>query len=251
MKDQKTLASINLYAILGSIPKLCLLDCDAKKLIDGKNVSIGFNIKNITSATLIFENGTCAFKSGIEKCDILLPFSTPEKFNGMINGTSTPIPRKGFLKLGFLLHEFKQLTNILTKYLKPSQEDLIDESFFKISTILMFHVIAGAISQIGNNDKIGKASAGYIVDGIIKLSIKDTDSIGLQAKNHILTTMSDAPEKFLSCMEFSSIHLARDLFDGKVNSVACIGDGKVKICGMISQIDNVNRILDRVALYLA
>ena len=52
-------------------------------------------------------------------------------------------------------------------------------------------------------------------------------------------------------MEFSNIHLARDLFDGKVNAVACIGTGGIRMSGMISMIDNVNRILDRVALYLA
>ena len=52
-------------------------------------------------------------------------------------------------------------------------------------------------------------------------------------------------------MQFDSLQTARDLFDGKINAVAAVGEGKVRICGMISQIDNVNRILDRVALYLA
>ena len=52
-------------------------------------------------------------------------------------------------------------------------------------------------------------------------------------------------------MEFKGIKLARDLFDGKVNAVASIGEGTILMGGNISMIDNVNRILDRVALYLA
>ena len=52
-------------------------------------------------------------------------------------------------------------------------------------------------------------------------------------------------------MEFSSIKLARDLFDGKVNAIACVGTGDIVMKGMISMLDNLNRILDRVALYLA
>jgi hypothetical protein len=52
-------------------------------------------------------------------------------------------------------------------------------------------------------------------------------------------------------MRFEDIGLARALFDGEVNAVAAVGEGKVRIGGMISQVDNVNRILDRVALYLA
>ena len=43
---------------------------------------------------------------------------------------------------------------------------------------------------------------------------------------------------------------ARDLFDGRINAIAAVGMGQVRVCGMISQVDNVNRILDRVAIYL-
>ena len=52
-------------------------------------------------------------------------------------------------------------------------------------------------------------------------------------------------------MEFGSLQIARDLFDGRVNSLACVGTGDIRMGGMISMIDNMNRILDRVALYLA
>ena len=44
---------------------------------------------------------------------------------------------------------------------------------------------------------------------------------------------------------------ARDLFDGRINAIAAVGMGQVRISGMVSQVDNINRILDRVAIYLA
>lgn len=47
------------------------------------------------------------------------------------------------------------------------------------------------------------------------------------------------------------MQLAHDLFDGKVNAIAKVGEGEIVMRGMINMIDNVNRILDRVALYLA
>ena len=62
--------------------------------------------------------------------------------------------------------------------------------------------------------------------------------------------MEKVPEKCTSYMRFSDLRLARKLFDGEVNAVACVGEGKIRIGGIISQVDNVNRILDRVALYL-
>ena len=43
MKDQKTLAYINMFAILGSIPKLCKECKEARDLIKDDKISLGFS----------------------------------------------------------------------------------------------------------------------------------------------------------------------------------------------------------------
>ena len=249
--DSRTMAFINLNAVLGGLVKLCELDRDAGKIIEGKDISLGISVKGGPEGTLVFRGGKCSLVPGCGKCDIKLPFSSPEKFNGMIDGTVTPIPSRGFTKIGFLTRDFIKLTDMLTAYLRPEPEKLEDEEFFTISTTIMFHLIVDAIAQIGNHDPIGRASAGYIVDGNIKLEISGGPAAYLEAKNHRLRAVHDAPEKVMSYMSFQDMRVARDLFDGKINAVASVGQGKVRIGGMISQVDNVNRILDRVALYLA
>ncbi len=251
MMDAKTLAYINLYAILGTIPYLCELDEKARELIKNEKVSIGFRVKGGPSGALCFADGKAWFAEQCDSCNIILPFSSPEKFNGMIDGTVTPIPSKGFTRIGFLLKKFLPLTDILSSYLRADKKALEDPVFFEKSTILMFHLITSAIAQIGNVDPIGQASASYIVDGNIKLAIGDGLALTIAAKDHVLTAIHSAPESFMSFMRFEDIRLARALFDGEVNAVAAVGEGKVRIGGMISQVDNVNRILDRVALYLA
>lgn len=251
MTDAKTLAYINLYAILGTIPYLCELDEKARELIKNEKVSIGFRVKGGPSGALCFADGKAWFAEQCDSCNIILPFSSPEKFNGMIDGTVTPIPSKGFTRIGFLLKKFMPLTDILSSYLRADKESLEDPVFFEKSTVLMFHLITCAIAQIGNVDPIGQASASYIVDGNIKLAIGDDLALTIAAKDHVLTAIHSAPESLMSFMRFEDIRLARALFDGEVNAVAAVGEGKVRIGGMISQVDNVNRILDRVALYLA
>ena len=114
----------------------------------------------------------------------------------------------------------------------------------------MFRVIVSAIAQIANHDKIGQFSASNIVDGTIKIEIIGAAAAALTAKDNVLTFSENVPKNYLSYMQFEDIKTARDLFDGKINSVAAVGEGKVRIGGMISQIDNVNRILSRVELYL-
>lgn len=252
MTDAKTLAYINLYAVLGSLENLCALDEDARALLTNKKpITIGIEVKDGPAATITFKNGRCRMEDGIGPCDVKLPFSSCEKFNGLIDGTVTPIPSKGFKHIGFLLKEFTPLTDLLSKYMRPDPEDLKDERFFNISTSLMFYTIAVAIAQIGNNDEIGKFSADHMVDGDILMSIKDGPQATIRVRNHRLITVKQGTDKPRALMEFDNIKLARDLFDGKVNSVACVGEGKIRMGGMISMVDNMNRILDLVGLYLA
>lgn len=252
MTDARTLAYINLYGILGALENLCELDEEASALANVKKpISIGIAVKGGPSATLTFKNGRCRMEQGTAKCDVLLPFSSCEKFNGLIDGTVTPIPSKGFSKIGFLLKNFTKMTDILTSYLRPDPKDLEDEVFFEKSTKIMFYLIAVALSQIGNNDDIGMFSASNISDGIVEMSIKGSVAATIRVKDGHMVTIKQKPESFRAKMEFDSIKLARDLFDGKVNAVACIGEGTVKMFGLVSMLDNVNRILDRVGLYLA
>ena len=250
--DQKTLAYVNLFGVLGALPRLCELDPAAKQLAQVKKpFKLGFNVKGGPAATLNFENGACTMTEGAENCDMRLSFSSPEKFNGMISGTVTPFPLKGLHHLLFLLRRFTKLTDILTKYLKAEPKALEDERFFTVSTELMFRVIAQSLAQIGNHDKIGSFSASNIVDGDIELSIEGGPAATIRVKDHALTTTFEAPEDPRAIMHFGSMRLARQLFDGQVNAVACIGRGEIEMRGMISMIDNVNRILDRVAVYLS
>ena len=251
MKDPKTMAYVNLFAVLGAIPYLCELDKEAAALIEGKTVSVGFAVKDGPEATLFFGGGKCRMAPGVDRCQVKLPFSTCEKFNGLIDGTVTPIPSKGFGKIGFLTGPFTKLTDRLSAYLRPDPEALKDPEFFRVSTTIMFHVIAEAIAQIANHDKVGSFSASNIDDGIVKLAIRGGPAAALCCRDHRLTAVHDEPREFFSYMEFRDMELARALFDGKVNAIAAVGLGQVRIGGMICQVDNVNRILDRVAAYLA
>lgn len=252
LTDAKTLAYINLYAVLGTLENLCEIDEDAGKLLTNKKpLTVGIEVKDGPSARITFNNGRCRMEDGIGPCDIKLPFSSCEKFNGMIDGTVTPIPSKGFLHIGFLLKCFVPLTDLLAKYMRPDPADLKDERFFNISTTLMFNTIAVAIAQIGNNDEIGKFSADHMVNGEILMSIKGGPKATIRVRNHRLLTIKQGTDSPRALMEFKDMKLARALFDGEVNAVACIGEGKIAMGGMVSMVDNMNRILDRVAVYLA
>lgn len=251
MLDQRTLAYLNLYAVLGALENLCELAPEAREVLTNKKpISIGIEVKDGPSGTLTFYKGQCRLEQGCDKCDIKLPFSSCEKFNGMIDGTVTPIPSKGFQHIGFLLKDFTKLTDILNKYMRPTEENMKDPEFFRINTELTLAVIGVAIAQVGNQDEIGKFSASHIVDGNVMISITGGPAVEIICKNHHLICLKRRPETYRSAMIFNTYEVANDLFGGKVNSYVCIGNGLVEMHGLIGMLDNVNRILDRVALYL-
>jgi len=251
VKDTKTLAYINLYGILGSLEDICRYSKEAKDLASGKPTAITFEVKNGPSMTLRFKDGVCKAEPSGGPCDIWLPFSSCEKFNGMIDGTVTPFPSKGFTRLGFLTKNFTGMTKIMETYLRATPGDLARDDFFEASTVTMFHLIARAVSQIGNQDKVGRFSASNIADGTAVLSIGGTAKAAITIKDHQLSTSREIPEKYHAIMEFADLKLARDVFDGKVGTLGCVGNGSITMGGNLNMLDNINRILDRVALYLA
>ena len=251
MKDERVLAYCNLFGVLGAIPTLLELDPDASALVGNRRISVGFSVKDGPKGTLVFVDGRAKMREGVEDCSIKLYFPSPKKFNDMIDGKGNPLPVSGFWHIGFLLGAFTKLTDILSAYLRPEAEKLNDPVFFERSTVLMLHVIARAVAVIGNEDKVGRFSASNIVDGVIRLTVGDKYAVGVRAEGHRLTAIHQDPIEGFSEMSFDSLETARDLFDGRINAVAAVGMGKVRIGGMISQVDNVNRILDRVSLYLA
>ena len=250
--DTKTMAYVNLFAVLGTLENLCDLVPEAKDILKGKGpVSIGFEVKGGPSATLTFAGGNCRITEGCGSCSIKLPFSSCEKFNGLINGTVTPIPSKGFTKISFLTKTFVPLTELMTKYLKPSKEDLADDKFREINTRLTLYTAAAAIAQIGNNDKSGRFSAGLTPDGDIAIDIRDVMGVTVRVKDHRLTTIKESCENPRASMIFSDLDVAGKLLNGEVSSMACICNGSIEMHGMLNMIDNMNRILDRVGQYLS
>lgn len=250
MTDSRTLAYLNLHAILGSIPMLCALDADASALVRGHRIILGISVSGGPAGTLAFSDGHCSFSETAvpADCDILLAFSTPEKFNGMIDGTVTPIPRKGLLKAGFLTGPFTRLTDRLSSYLRAEPDRLSDPVFRRTGTLLMFGLITRAVCCIGNEDPIGKSSASYLTDGAVHIGAGDDIAAVIRIRNHRLSLADH--EIVTARMQFADLDTARAIFDGVKNAVAAVGDGDVRIGGMVSQVDNINRMLDRVSLYL-
>lgn len=252
MIDGLTMACINLHSVLRNLEDLCELDGEAKELIKGKNISILFSAKGVPEATLSFKEGKCTMQRGKqEPYDMKLYFRSADHFNKMIQGQANPIPVKGLSKINFLKNEFISLTKRLEFYLKPTEDQLKDPEYSKINTILTAYTAFFALSEIGNNDKVGKINASRIPDGTIGVSVLNGGpTISLIASGGKLTTKKGSETKPRAHMSFDCLETANGVLNGKIDSYTCIGDGRLVIKGYIPMVDNMNKLLAQVPAYL-
>lgn len=254
MIEQKALSYANMYGVLGTLHMLCELDGKAKKILQKikKPISVCFRVKNGPCRTFHFDKNGCTITEGADNADCKMNFSSPEKFNLMINEGKPGVPVKGIIKLlVFLSGTFTELTNRLTELLRPTQENLKDRAFFEESTLLTMYTVAGAISGLANSDSIAMISAGNTADGDVSLGVKDKAQVTIRIKNHRFETLYEAAQNPNAIMEFADIDLAYGLFSGTVSTINEMCKGNIRLAGMLSMVDNINRILDRVSLYLS
>ncbi len=253
MKEAKAMAFVNAYGVLATLENLCVMDDNAKAVCQGlkKPVALCFDVTDGPCVTYHFSADGCKMTESDFGCTCKMKFASPEKFNALIDDSKPGMPVKNIAQvLSFLLGPFTKLTDILTKYLMPNEEDLKDRDFFEKSTILTMYTIGGAICALGNTDTISKLSASYIVDGDIQMGITDAVYVTVRARDHKLELIKEKPDTPRAVMEFKTIDLANALFNGTASTMAELCAGNIYMCGMINMIDNVNRILDRVAVYL-
>ena len=254
MKEAKAMAYVNMYGVLGTLENLCAMDDTAKTILAQMKspVALCFSVKNGPCCTFRFSKEGCTMTEGDGGCTGKMHFGSPEAFNDLIDRSKPGIPVKNPVQvLTFLMGPFTALTNRLTELLRPSQEALKDRAFFEESTLLTLYTISGAISALANNDSISRVSAEYTVDGEISLGIRDSAAVTILVKDHHFTTVKAPSANPRAIMEFASIDLAAGLFAGKVSTINEMCKGTIYLRGMISMLDNVNRFLDRVSVYLA
>lgn len=253
MKEAKAMAYVNAYGVLATLENLCAMDDEAKAVCHGlkKPVSLCFDVTDGPCVTYNFTNDGCKMTEGDYGCTCKMKFSSPEKFNALIDSSKPGIPTKNIPQvLSFLMGPFTKLTDRLTKFLMPSDEDLKNKDFFEKSTILTMYTIGGAICALGNTDSISTQSASYICDGDIQMGITDKVYVTIRVRNHQLQLIKEKPDTPRAIMEFKTVELANGLFNGTASTISELCAGNIYMSGMINMIDNINRILDRVATYL-
>lgn len=252
--SERAKAFTNFYAAMGTLDKYVELVPEAKEIAKQTNIVVRFKVEDGPDGIIIFEDGTVqVIPYDGRKADIVLPCKSPEFFNAVVDGKASPLPQlPGILKaLKFMVKPtapFNVLTKGMTDVMRRTEFKNEEEK--RVTTILSFYAMVSGIAQVGNEDNIAQYAMNRIVDGEVSVGIRDICYATLIKKDGKLTAVKAKSERPRSFMTFADIDTAYGLISGQVDAMTCISKGTLETAGHMLMLDNVNKILNRVPMYL-
>ncbi len=250
--DERVLASVNLHAVLGALPRLAEVSPDARALLGtlDRPVTLTLRIVGGDSARYVFRPDGISAQPTAEGVRATLVLRSADHLNAVIAGTAQPIPLAGPAGIRFLTRVFTPLSDLLGRYLRPSDADLDDADFADASRLLLLDVAVSAITVVANDDRSGRYSAAQMADGDVEISVGDDLRYTVRVHDHRLARIADSDRPARAVFGFADLRTAGDVLAGRESALTCVGDGRIAIRGYIPLVDNTSRILDRVGHYL-
>jgi hypothetical protein len=243
-------AHMHLHAVLPRLADLARLDDEARAIISEMNVAIEFFVPGGPKVVLHFKNSSVrAVRTG--KADVCLMFPTCKMLNDMFDGKKvTPIPIKGVHRMGDL-KKLTRLTDILTRYLKPSKSEMADKEFRAKHVELSLLVGLAATEAIATIEAKGRRVASHMPSGTMLYDVKGGPKAHVIVKDGKIEVFPGAIKDPTTTIEIRDVDLAVDLVKGEVDTFAANGSGDIKASGGLALADEYNALFDRVGLYLS
>ncbi len=253
MCDGLIRAHLNLYAVLQNLENLVKLDPEMAEFSKDWRISIQFAVRRGPAAYVEFHEGACRHGRGAHpNPGIRLFFLSPKHLNDMFEGHGTPIPLKGFTKLGFLQKKFTKLTERLEYYLKPEQNRLSDPDYLKTNTTLTLYTAVHAVTELALLEPTSREIAAATPNGTLQIGVLHGGPYAhLVFDQGAVTARKGQAERPSATMSFRTMQVANDLLGGRLDAFQAVALGDVQLRGLLPMIDNAGLILDRVGMYLS
>ncbi len=252
MPDELVKACLNLHAVLPNLEELIAFDVEARQLTSTWDIAIEFNVHNGPRAHVVIRNGQCRVGRGpSDRCDVRLWFTSPAHLNAMFANKGTPIPTKGFTRLGFVSKEFLKLTGRLEHFLRASPEMLKDTKVFDFVTRCMLFTAVYGLRELCEHDPGVSDLVEHTPMGVAEFAIlPDGPAAHLTRADHGFSVAKGTASSPNARMQFRNSQVCYDLLNGRIDAFAALGRGDVTATGFLPLVDQLNAILERLEPYL-
>lgn len=243
------LSNLYLRAVLASLTEFIKIDHDARDLIEKSNFSLSMAVFNGPSIVLNIHDGKIIVcPPGFRPISIKLLFLTHHHLNQFFSGNKwlSPIPLKGFFQINSL-RKFMQLSERLNTI-------LLDITFtHPMYTQLIFYILGQGLLILAQFDPMTQIILKDLPVGLAEFSI---DHEGIQpfwfdnSKNGYDGGQGKAPRLPDVSIRFTDLHVANEAFTDRLDTLAAIGTGRIKIEGLIPLADGLSLVMEKLNLYL-
>ncbi len=248
----RVIAHLNMFAVLPRLAELAEFDQEAKELVKGMEYSIRFRVLGGPTLLISISNGeikTSATDSA--SADTGLMFTSYAQINKMFAGEKVvPLPYWGAWKLGDL-KRFTRLTELLEKYLKADEEDLKDPVFAEQVVKMTLRVAVCAVPQLVAHDHKSIAWSASVPEGVAMFKVlPDGPATCISKISGTYKPILGDVKNPTVATEFKDLNVALAVLSGKMDAMAALGLGDIRISGLIPMADHLNSIIDRIGHFM-
>jgi len=244
---------IYLNAVLPQLEEIVAFDKEAQELVKGWHCSIQMSVSGGPGVCLTFKDGKCTAKLGtVSLPTVGLWFPNPEAVCKMFEKTGKviPVPWWGVWHLK-ILGNFTKLTDIMEKYLKPTEEMLKDRKIFEFHTKLQLMIAAFALKAVGEHDPKVIPIVKKTINGIMEIRVMPNGpAVYVDKQGGTITPVKGPAKDYMVSMQIRDIDLAYDMLTGKVDFMEALGMTTIQLHGMIGMAENMAVVLERIEKYI-
>jgi hypothetical protein len=247
-------ARIYLYAVLPAVADLVKKSDRAKQIIGDREFSLRFQTNRGLRSTLQFAKQQChSLTESKQTADIVLHYLT----NGQLNkefendGFRVPIPIKGASRTRDI-QAFKELSKELEQCLRPTAQQLEDTDFHNLHVELQLGIALRSVVQLAQYEPRSKSIIQSSPSGTAQFCILEEQySAWVRRKDgELLAGHGEPAEPPEVTVTFNNSKTALKAIGNRIDVMAALGSGQIKVNGLIPLADAIGYIFERIPLYV-
>jgi hypothetical protein len=248
------LANLHLHAVLPRLEELVKLDDEARAIARQMKLKVRFKVRKGPSEVVEIADGVVRTSSDPEaKADLGLLFLSCDQLNNLfMDKRAIPVPYKGLTQLR-QMGRFSKLTEIMTRYLKPAEADLEDPEFKKKHVEMLLMAGLAGTAEVAKYDRKMEKVVDRLPWGTVQFSVLPDGPYAFASvgKDKTISVGNGTVSDPTANLDIDGVDMAAGVLAGSVDTFAAVGREDLRATGLLSLIDELNALLDRVGHFLA
>jgi hypothetical protein len=247
------LANLHLHAVLPRLEELVKLDEEAQSIARQMKLKVRLKVRKGPSEVVEISDGEVRTSSDPEaKADLGLLFLSCDQLNNLfMDKRAIPVPYKGLTQLR-QMGRFSKLTEIMTRYLKPAEADLKDPEFKKKHVEMTLMAGLAGAAELAKHDRKMEKVVDRLPWGTVQFSVLPDGPYAFASvgKDKTIFVGNGTVANPTANLDINGVDMAAGVLAGTVDTFAAVGREDLRATGLLSLIDELNALLDRVSYFL-